>query len=216
MPASPTTVVPSISFRSTGDATWNDTNFNNVFPYVIESDSLLTDPGDDPITCATYQNTPLFLEELIGPFTVPVVERRLYWQKIFQVTVGAGSGYEHAHSYTHGTSETNGMSFGYSIGISVTAGWGFVSATIESEFHQDFSHEVTISDEETLTKTYSAEAPLDKTLVLALWQLRERYVITDGQGNDWSDPSYELAEPLPYLDQGLETEYLQTIQFDAK
>ena len=198
------------------DGTWNDTNLSVAYRYVVETDSLLTDPGPDPISCATFQNTPLFVEGLLGPTTPPVIERRLYWQKIFQVTVGAGSSYEHQHSYTHGTSETTGMSFGYSIGISVSAGWGFVSTEIETEFHQDFSHEVTINDEETFTKTYSAAAPEGKILVLALWQLRERYVITDGQGNDWSDPSYVLAEPLPYLDQGLEQEYLQTTLFDAK
>ena len=96
------------------------------------------------------------------------------------------------------------------------ASWGFVSTQIETEFHQDFQHEVTVSSEETFTKTYEATAPEGKTMVLALWQLRERYVITDGSGAPWSDPGYLLDAPLPQLDQGLQQEYLQTILFDQE
>lgn len=194
---------------------WNDTNFVAAYPYVLERSSPLPDPGSATVSCAAYGGSPLFIDALAGPEVAPKIERRLYWQKVFQVTVGAGATYAQEHTYTHGTSETTGMSFGWSIGISVSADWGFVSAAIETEFHQDFSHEVTISSEESITKSYSATAPADKIMVLALWQLRERYVITDDMGTAWQDPGYILASALPALDQGLEEEYLQTIYFDA-
>ncbi len=194
---------------------WNDTNFVYASPYVLEFAAPLPDPGTSAVNCATFGGSPLFIDELAGPAVAPKLERRLYWQKVFQVGVGAGATYSQEHSYTHGVSETTGMTFGWSIGISVSADWGFVSSEIETEFHQDFSHEVTINDESTVTKTYSATAPADKNMVLALWQLRERYVITDEDGNAWEDPGYLLVADLPALDQGLTEEYLQTIYFDA-
>jgi hypothetical protein len=194
---------------------WNDTKDDYLAHYVLERPTPLPAlPGDD-LPCADWGGSSIHLDRFAAPTVTPHVERRLYWHKVFQTAIGAGASYSEEHSYTYGTSETTGMSFGWSIGISVSAGWAFVSAEISSEFHQDFEHSVTISSEETVTRTYSADAPEGKIKLLALWQLRERYVITDGEGNDWSDPRFELAGPLPHLDQGLQQEYLQTILFDA-
>jgi len=193
---------------------WNDTRVGNMYVYVLESDEPLSNLNADPVPCAAYGSNKMFIDGLAAATVVPHVERRVYWEKVFQVTLGAGATYNEAHSYMHGTSETTGMSFGWSIGISAELGWGPVSTKIETEFHQDFNHEVTVNSEETFTKTYEATAPADKTMVLALWHLRERYVITDGNGQEWSDPAFILDGPLPYLDQGLQQEYLQTILFD--
>jgi len=195
---------------------WNDTRIANMYVYVLEKDAPLADLGQDPVPCAAYGSNRLFVDGLAAATVVPHVERRLYWERIFQVTLGAGASYSEVHSYKHGTSETTGTTFGWSIGISTELGWGPVSVQIESEFHQDFSHEVTISSEEEFSKTYEATAPADKVMVLALWHLRERYVITDGNGQPWSDPGFILDGPVPYLDQGLQQEYLQTILFDAR
>ena len=193
---------------------WNDSRYQTSRRYVLELSEPLPDFGEDPVACAAHGQNLLFLDALALPSVAPYVERRVYWAKVFQVTLGAGATYGEEHSYTHGTSETTGMSFGYSIGISTEAGWGPVSVAIETEFHQDFQHEVTVSSEETFSKTYEATAPAGETMVLALWQLRERYVITDGSGEAWSDPDFLLDGPLPELDQGLQQEYLQTILFE--
>ncbi len=197
------------------DGRWNDTRTGTRRRFVLETTTPLPDHGDQPVPCAVWDGNTVFLDHLAAPTVAPHVERRVYWERVFQVTLGAGATYSEEHSYTHGTEETTGMSFGYSIGVSTSVDlWGVASTTIETEFHQDFEHEVSIRSEETFSKTYEATAPEGRTMVLALWQLRERYVITDGQGNAWADPDYVLDGALPELDQGLQQEYLQTILFD--
>ena len=196
------------------DGLWNDEDWGHRYQYVLERSEPLPELDEDDIPCAVHGSSFVYLDELAAPTVVPHVERRVYWVRVFQVTLGSGATYSEEHSYTHGTSETTGMSFGWSIGISTEIGWGPVSVEIETEFHQDFNHEVTVSSEETFTKTYEATAPEGKTMVLALWQLRERFVITGETGEEWSDPRFIVEGPLPELDQGLRQEYLQTILFD--
>ncbi len=193
---------------------WND--INGVLPIyaIMETDELLTDDGLTEIPVVLLGESPLYLGDLGIVEDTPHIVRNVYWTKVFQTTLGAGATYSQEHSYTRGTSETNGMSFGWSIGISTEIGWGPVSTQIEMEFHQDFSHEVTVSEETTYTRTYECTAPADQTVVFALWQLRERYTICDSDGVLWSDSMVELDGDLPFLDQGLEQEYLQTIYFD--
>lgn len=198
------------------DGTWNDIGPTIRYAYVLERAEPLPDLGDGEIACATNGSDLLFLDNLAAPSVTPYLERRIYWERVFRTTVDYPGGYDNTHSYTLGTSETTGMSFGWSIGISASLGWGPVSTQIETEFHQDFDHEVTVSSEETYSRTYEADAIEGKTLVVALWQLRERFVITDGTGEAWTDPGFVLAGPLPELDQGLEQEYLQIIVFDAR
>lgn len=196
------------------DGWWNDTRYAIYRGYVLERTEPLPDLDDGALPCAAYGQNRLFLDNLVVPTVTPHVERRVYWHRVFQVTLGAGATYSEEHSYTHGTSETTGMSFGWSIGVSTEVGWGPASVAIETEFHQDFEHEVTVSSEETFSKTYEATAPAGKTMVLALWQLRERFVITDGTGQAWNDPGFVVDGALPELDQGLQQEYLQTILFE--
>ncbi len=200
-----------------GDGTWNNTTFTQAFAYILETDAPLEPPCPDPVPCAYYEtNQPVFLGAAAGASVAPHVQRRLYWKRIFQLSMDAGNEYTYSYTKTRGVSETQGQSFGWSIGVSVSASWGFISATIESEFHQDFHREMTISDEVTTTHSYTA-LPADpgKIKVVALWQLYERFVITDADGVEWEDPRFELAAPLPCLDQGLDMERLQTLIFDA-
>jgi hypothetical protein len=39
----------------------------------------------------------------------------------------------------------------------------------------------------------------------------EWYVIRNADGEEWTDPGYEIEGRLPHLDQGLEQEYLHTV-----
>jgi hypothetical protein len=193
---------------------WNDTNFTAMHRYIAELPGPLLDAFEGELPCADRNGSHVLIDGIVAPSVIPYIERQVYWKKVFQITLGAGSTYSQEHSYTYGTSETTGLSFGWSIGTTVTSDWGVVSAEIETEFHMDFDYEFTVNRETTYTDVYEGTAPDDKTMVLALWQLRERFYIVDSEGNDWNDPRYVLAEPVPYLDQGLEQEYLQTIHFD--
>lgn len=195
-------------------SSWNDYPGTDECYGIMEIDRELPDPGADPVPALILGESPIFLGELGEVDERPYVVRNVYWTKVFQKTLGAGATYSELHSYTTGTSETNGMSFGWSIGIETTVEWAFASARISAEFHQDFDREVTVYDESTVEKTYECTAPPNKTVIFAVWQLRERYTICNADGEIWSDPKYELDGELPYLDQGLDQEYLQTLYFD--
>lgn len=198
----------------TNSAGWNDYNGTWEIPGIMETVAPLILGDETEIPVLLLGASPLRLGELGELEATPVLVRSVYWAKVFQRTIGAGATYTQAHSYTHGTSETNGMSFGWSIGISTSLGWGPVSAKISTEFHQDFEREISVSEETTVTRTYECTAPADKTVVFALWQLRERYTICDADGEPWADSRFALDGDLPYLEQGLDQEYLQTIYFD--
>jgi len=196
------------------NSSWNDVNGQGAIHAVMEIDEQLGDFGANQVPVLMLGGSPLYLGELGEITERPYVVRNVYWEKVFQKTIGAGATYSMEHSYTTGTSETTGMSFGYSIGVTVGASWGFVSAEISTEFHQDFDQEYTVYEESTVTDTYECTAPPNKTVIFAVWHLRERFTICKADGEPWSDPKYTLEGDLPSLDQGLEQEYLQTIYFD--
>jgi hypothetical protein len=195
---------------------WNDTTSGYRAPYVLERSMPLPETDAEQVPCALADGDLMHLDGLAGPSVMPHLQRRLYWELVFQTTLSSNTTYEDRQSYYVGADTTSAMSFGWSIGVSASASWGFASVEISSEFHQDFSHEVTVSSSEEHSKTYTYTAPPGKTAVVALWHLREVFVVTDGEGNDWNDPRYDMSGPLPVLDQGLTKEYLQTIEFDNR
>ena len=202
------------AIMATTNSSWNDINGTLLTNAVMEIDEQLPDTGNNQVPVLMLGECPLYLGELGEVAEKPYIVRSVYWKKVFQKTLGAGTTYSKEHSYTKGTEETNGMSFGWSIGISTELGWGPVSTEISMEFHQDFSREITVYEESTVTDTYECTAPAGKTVIFALWQLRERYTICNEAGEAWSDPKYQLDGELPYLDQGLTQEYLQTLYFN--
>jgi hypothetical protein len=196
------------------DGRWNDVSQQHAYHYVMETDHEMAEPTTESVPAIVFGEGTLYLGGLTDITEQPYLERQVYWSKVFHVTVGANATYNQMHSYTHGTSETTGRSFGYSIGISAEAGWGPFTAKIESEFHQDFKREMTVEEESTFEKNYMCTSPNGQIIDFALWQLRERFVIRTVDGAEWSDPNYVLSGRLPYLDQGLEQEFLQTVVFD--
>jgi hypothetical protein len=204
-----------LAYNTDPQGRWNDEDANHQLYYIMETqEEFHGDDGAEPVPVLLANGSPLFLRGLGHVSTMPYLERRYYWRRIFQTRIDAGASYSQEHSYMVGTELTMGMSFGYSIGYSGTANWGLVSETIEVEFHMDFNFEWSCSMEETKTETYRC-GPLDETVIFAVWQLRERFVICDENGDPWSDPNYTLAGPLPYLDQGIpRNNTLQVIRFD--
>ncbi len=203
------------TIMSTVNSGWND--FRGTSPVIhaiMEIAHELPDSGNNPVPVLLLGESPLYLAGLVEIDDRPYITRNVYWAKVFQKTIGAGAAYSEEHSYTKGTEESTGMSFGWSIGISTSLTWGPVSAEISAEFHQDFSRDITVYEESTTTKTYECTAPPGQTVIFAVWQLRERYTICNAAGALWSDPKFEVEGALPYLDQGLDQEYLQTLYFD--
>lgn len=202
------------ALMATTNASWNDVDGSQQIRAVMETSELFEDPGTDPVPVLMLLTNQLHLRGLGDIAEQPHIVRKVYWQKVFQKTLGAGTTYSKEHSYTKGTEETTGMSFGWSIGISTELGWGPVTTEISAEFHQDFDRSMTVYEESTVSDTYECTAPAGKTVIFALWQLRERFMICDEAGEPWTDSKYQLDGALPYLDQGLTQEYLQTLYFD--
>ena len=193
---------------------WNDINGAQPLYGMVETDQRLPDPGADQVPVLLLGASPLYLGDLGQITDRPYVVRSVYWKKVFQKTLGAGTTYSQSHSYTYGTEETSITSFGYSIGISTELGWGPVSTEISMEFSQDFSHEMSVYREDTYSDVYECTAPAGKTVIFALWHLVEEFTICNEAGEPWTDPNYTLDGPLPTLVQGLDQEYLQTLYFD--
>lgn len=193
---------------------WNDTPAQSSYAYVMERTNPLPLVIDDEVSCAITGTDLVYLNEIAAPGKIPHIERRLYWKKVFQVTLEPGTTYDQDHSYIVGVSAASGQAFGHCIGVPDTADWVFTAGVVQTELSEGFNREITLNVEEPLANNYSATAPNNKTMLVALWQLRERFNIVDSLGNQWSDPKYYMDGYLPYLDQGLPRDYLQTVLFD--
>ena len=110
-----------------------------------------------------------------------------HWRKIKQVTLDPGTTYSHEETITYGTSTSHSesQSFSQTIGVEVTAegDWGPFSASVSASFEQTTTHEeinaITFSVENTFTDTYSSGDPRPSTIVYAIWQLVDCFVLVD-------------------------------------
>lgn len=202
------------TIMATTGPVWNDVRGTDPVYGIMETTSQLPDQGTDDVPVLLLGDSPLYLGDSGCIAERPYVVRSVYWEKVFQRTLGAGASYSQTHSYMEGTEETTCMSFGYSIGVTVGLGWGPVTAEISSEFHQDFNRELSVYMENEVSDTYECTAPAGKTVIFALWHLVETYTICNADGEPWTDSGYTLDGPLPVLVQGLDQDYLQTLYFD--
>lgn len=93
------------------------------------------------------------------------------WKQIFQLNNQGRGGAKHEVSTKEGvtTSDSETKTFGAKVGISVTAGFGPVSATMSAEFSasQSNTHSIAFTQEKTVSNTF--EVPADT--YTQVWQL---------------------------------------------
>ena len=118
----------------------------------------------------------------------PHLLHKRFWRKLRQVTLDPGnSSHDYAVTVTSGTETTHETSqeFSQTMGVEVSAGagWGPFSASVTASYEQTSTssevESVTMSEQTSVTETYSVQSEPDHTIVFAIWQLVDKFVMVD-------------------------------------
>jgi hypothetical protein len=99
-----------------------------------------------------------------------------YWQLLFQDIVPPNQAYTISHSVTSGLSETNTTTFSYTEGIKVGGSFAGATAEISAQLTQSFSRSITVSTQQTDTRT----VPVTKgsyQQIVGLYQLMQTFAV---------------------------------------
>ena len=118
----------------------------------------------------------------------PRLLHRRYWRKLRQVTLDAGNtSHDYQVTVTSGTSTTHEESREFSqtmgVEVSVGGGWGPFSASVTASYEQTETlgelDSVTLSEESSVTETYSVQSDPDHAIMFAIWQLVDTFTLVD-------------------------------------
>ena len=140
---------------------------------------------------------------------IPKIQWIRYWKKLVSVTVPYPTTYEQSHTYTEGTSETTGESFSLSLGVSAS-GW---AVGLSAELTQTFTHEVTVSSETSITKTFTCNSLPGKIIQFTVWQLVEGFRFRNSDGTAFTDPVYDFYQ-LPDIGNETDQLYMSVVEFN--
>jgi hypothetical protein len=119
----------------------------------------------------------------------------------FLLLIGDTQG-EITTTYTSGSSTTETEEFGRTVTASAGLDFGKLSLGVEVSISRTFSTSVTVSSEssESFTKTVFGED--GKIVQFQVWELVERYTITDPAGEPFTDPAFAF-EPVEFHIRGV-------------
>jgi hypothetical protein len=131
------------------------------------------------------------------------VRRDVWWQAVpFEGTnstwevVDPGFQNTYSWTYTSGTDTTQTASFDSTLSVSLHAGFLAASVDLSATLEQQFSSSVDISRETSLSGSTTLQPDATHTTVFVVWELMERYTLTDRNGNELSgtsfDPNYDI------------------------
>ena len=118
----------------------------------------------------------------------PHLLHKRFWRKLRQVTLEPGtSSHDYQVTVTSGTETTHESSHEFSqtmgVEVSAEAGWGPFSASVTASYEQTSTsselESVTMSEQTSVTETYSVQSEPDHTIVFAIWQLIDQFVMVD-------------------------------------
>lgn len=141
---------------------------------------------------------------------IPKIQWIRYWKRLVSVTVPYPTTYQQSHTYTEGTSETTGESLSLSLGVSAS-GWG---VGLSAELTQTFTHEVTVSSETSITKTFTCNSEQGKIIQFTVWQLVEGFRFRNSDGTAFTDPEYDFYQ-LPDIGNETNQLYMSVVEFDG-
>ena len=107
-----------------------------------------------------------------------VIRQTRYWKRLTQSVVPANTPHETSIAVTSGITQTQGETMSYSVGASV----GFdkvIQAQLSAELSKSFSFEIAITNETTVTDTFTFPA-LSVTQVDGVYQLVESFAVSPG------------------------------------
>jgi hypothetical protein len=99
-----------------------------------------------------------------------------YWQLLFQDIVPPNQPYTISHAVTAGLSETNTTTFGYTEGIKVGGSFAGATAEISAQLSQSFSRSITVSTQQTDTRTLPVTQGSYQQIV-GLYQLMQTFAV---------------------------------------
>jgi hypothetical protein len=151
-----------------------------------------------------------------------------YWKRIKTAIIAPASGdYSYQETVTYGSSTSNSVSqsFSQTIGVETTASgsWGPFSAEVKASYSQTKTREevnsITFSEESSFTDTYSVSADAEKTIVYAIWQLVDVFVLTDAKKVPFHESDALVHVDIPEIAgiEFLNTDviYLNATKFDT-
>jgi hypothetical protein len=132
------------------------------------------------------------------------ITRERFWaavpvdgQGAMSVQVPEGATYSIETTYTRGMSFSESRQFAQTVSENLSLGFDeYISAGTEVEYAvtESFGTETEITKEESVAVTQSVEGRPGKIVVLTLWELVERYSITDADGGDYIDPKIRFEQ----------------------
>jgi len=116
-----------------------------------------------------------------------------YWQLLYQDIVPPGNQtYTISHSVTDGLSQTDTSSFSYTVGITIGGSYQGITAQISAQLSQSFSRSVTVSTQETVTRTLPVpEQPYQQ--IVGLYQLMQTFGVV---------PATNLVQYITQMNKG--------------
>lgn len=152
--------------------------------------------------------------------------RERFWNRVpvdgqdaMFVRVSEGTEYEIETTYTRGLSEENSREFAETISQKASFGFDEVITTnseIEYATTSTFGTTNTISTEESVAVSQKVSGRPGKIVVLMLWELVERYTVTDVEGNPFTDPNFRFDLNYGQAEVHGIALAVQTTEFDAK
>jgi len=131
-------------------------------------------------TSGRFKGLPVRVEPRF-PATAKLAYRR-FWQNTFTITIF------NAHNFTRAIETQEGMSEVDTTTLSKKLGLTEGPLRLSAELSKTTSHAVTITENRSVTETYSFSVAEGKVAIYTVWQLVEVFVLVDENDNpiDWS------------------------------
>ncbi|MDO3382383.1 hypothetical protein [Gilvimarinus algae] len=121
------------------------------------------------------------------------IQYKRYWLNTGSYKIIGKQQFSKSIATTQGMSTTDTQTFSAELGVAVNG--------LSAKLSESTSTSITISEQKTVTETYSFEVPEGKVCVYTLWQLIEEFALTDQAGNEivWRGNYLPLKNPPPFI-----------------
>jgi hypothetical protein len=117
-----------------------------------------------------------YRKHLLPPFPVqPKIVHKLYWMNTGIDKLIGPQHFSKAITTKRGMSKTNSATLSAQLGVA--------AKMLSAKLSQTLSSSITITEEESVTESYSIEVKDGSTVIYTLWQLIEKFALVDNAGN---------------------------------
>lgn len=101
-------------------------------------------------------------------------------------------------TWTEGTETSETQTFGETVSVSGGLSLGVLSANVSEAVSRSFSTSVTITEAVTRIFKETVRGTSGKTVRFMVWELVERYTLTDENGDPFTDPNFAVRDEALY------------------